>query len=113
MELRAKAGKQFKKLHDWILKNLGKQLSVDSLADYVAMSPRNFSRLFTKETGITPGKYVELMRLNRARELLELSDVSIKLVAELTGFLREERLRRVFVRQLGITPAQYQIHFRS
>ncbi|MCP3927230.1 MAG: GlxA family transcriptional regulator [Desulfobacterales bacterium] len=113
MELRAKAGKQFKKLHDWILENIKEQLSVESLADHVAMSPRNFSRLFTKETGITPGKYVELMRLNRARELLELSDVPIKLVAEHTGFLREERLRRVFVRQLGITPAQYQIHFRS
>ncbi|MCP4024028.1 MAG: GlxA family transcriptional regulator [Desulfobacteraceae bacterium] len=111
MKLRTKAGKQFSKLHDWLIKNLEKPLTVEMLADNAAMSPRNFSRVFTKTTGISPGKYIELMRLNQARELLEESDASIETVADASGFKREERLRRVFVRHLGVTPSQYRIHF--
>ncbi len=96
-----------------MLLNLQKPLSVESLADHITMSPRNFSRIFAKTTGITPGKYLELMRLDHARELLESSNISVEAVAEASGFLREERLRRVFVRQLGVTPSQYRFHFKQ
>lgn len=113
MELRAKAGKQFSNLHDWIIKNIDKKLTVETLADHAAMSPRNCSRSFTRQTGISPGKYVELVRLNRARELLESGDVTLGAIADFSGFLREERLRRAFVRHLGVTPAQYRVHFQS
>jgi transcriptional regulator GlxA family with amidase domain len=112
MRLRARAGGQFIKLHDWILKHLDKPLSVEELADVAGMSPRNFSRTFAKTTGIPPGRYVELMRLNRARELLESSDASIKEVALAAGFMREERLRRAFTRHLTLGPLQYRVHFR-
>ena len=107
-----RSGGQFIKLHDWILKHLDKPLSVEALADVAGMSPRNFSRTFTKTTGIPPGRYVELMRLNRARELLETSDASIKEVALAAGFMREERLRRAFTRHLELGPSQYRVHFR-
>lgn len=113
MELRSKAGKQFTALHDWMFENLEQRLSVELMAERAAMSPRNFSRLFTRETGITPGKYVELMRLNKARELLESADLSMEAIAEASGFIREERLRRAFIRQLKITPFQYRLHFKS
>ena len=113
VELRYKAGKKFNDLHDWILKNLDKPISVEQLADRAAMSPRNFSRAFAAKTGITPGKYVELMRLDRAREILECGDESMASVAEASGFVREDRLRRAFLRQLGTTPSQYRLHFNA
>ena len=72
-----------------------------------------YFRVFTRRTGSTPGKYVAAMRISRARELLESSDMSMEAIAEACGFVREERLRRVFMRQLGITPSRYRIHFRS
>jgi transcriptional regulator GlxA family with amidase domain len=113
IELRAKAGKRFSELHDWILKNMERPLTVESLADHAAMSPRNFSRIFTEKTGSTPGKYVEAMRLSRAREFLESGDMSMEAIAEACGFMSEERFRRAFIRQLGIAPSQYRFHFRS
>lgn len=113
MKLRFKAGKQFSAMHDWILKNMNRKITVESLACQVAMSPRNFSRVMAQTTGLTPGKYVESMRLSRARELLETSDNSIGAIAEACGFMRDERLRRAFIRSFGITPSQYRTHFRS
>jgi transcriptional regulator GlxA family with amidase domain len=107
------AGKQFGELHDWIRANIARPLSVDTLADFVGMSPRNFSRTFASRTGIAPGRYVELMRLNQARELLEATDAPLEEIAGASGFLREERLRRVFLRHLSVTPSKYRIHFRS
>jgi transcriptional regulator GlxA family with amidase domain len=113
LRLRDKAGGAFIKLHDWILKNLDQPLSVDALADVAGMSPRNFSRSFAKATGIPPGRYVELMRLNRARELLETSDAPIKEIAQAAGFGREERLRRAFSRHLAVEPSRYRAHFKQ
>ncbi len=113
MALQSKAGKQFSELHDWILKNMAQPLTVESLADRVAMSPRNFCRIFTKKTGSTPGNYVAAMRLSRARELLESSELPMEEIAQVCGFVREERFRRTFVRHLGVTPSQYRIHFMN
>ena len=81
------------------------------LAEFMAMSPRHFSRSFHQQTGMTPGKYLETIRLEKARELLSTTNQPIKSVAYLCGFQREERLRRLFVKQLGITPSQYRCHF--
>ncbi len=92
---------------------MAQPLTVESLAEHVAMSPRNFSRIFTEITGSTPGKYVEAMRISYARELLESSDMSMETVAEACGFRREERFRRAFIRQLGIAPSQYRFHFSA
>ncbi len=111
MRLREMAGSGFVKLHDWMANHLDKQLKVERLAKYMGMSPRNFSRSFTKTTGIPPAKYVELLRLNRAKEILETSDASIKEVAQVAGFMREERLRQAFTRHLGIGPSQYRNRF--
>lgn len=112
IELRKKAGSRFQSLHDWLLENISRpELLVESLADFMAMSPRHFSRCFHQQTGMTPGKYLEKIRLEKARELLSTTTGSIKSIAYLCGFQQEERLRRLFIKQLGITPSQYRYHF--
>lgn len=111
LRLQQRAGERFSSLHQWLSENLDRSLGVEAMADQMGMSPRNFSRVFTNVTGMTPGKYIESMRLERARELLESGQQAINLVAEMSGFGREERMRRAFVRELGVTPGLYQRHF--
>jgi transcriptional regulator GlxA family with amidase domain len=98
-------------LQSWILENLASDLSVEKLADRVAMSPRNFTRVFTRETGITPAKYVEEARLDAARQLLEQSSEGLDQVAVATGFGNSLNLRRVFERNLQLTPTDYRKRF--
>ena len=100
-------------LQSWILENLACDLSVEKLADRVAMSPRNFTRVFTRETGITPAKYVEEARLDAARQLLEQSSEGLDQVAVATGFGNSLNLRRVFERNLQLTPTEYRKRFCS
>jgi len=97
MELRSKAGEAFSQLHDWILENIESPLLIEDLAEQAMMSPRNFSRIFTEKIGLTLGKYVELIRLGRARELFEAGTQAVDAIARISGFKREERMRRVFI----------------
>ena len=75
-----------RELQAWLPDNLTADLSVENLAAHVAMSPRNFTRVFTRETGITPAKYVEEIRLSIARQLLEQTSQNIECIALSTGF---------------------------
>jgi transcriptional regulator GlxA family with amidase domain len=111
LQLREKAGKRFAQLHDWLNEHLQLPLNVEKMAEQAAMSPRHFARNFTAETGITPGEYIELMRMERARILLSSTQASLDLIADQSGFGREERMRRVFIKRLGVTPGQYRIRF--
>jgi len=113
LDSQALAGKRFSELHEWILENLCEPLSVEHLADRAGMSPRNFSRVFSSETGTSPGRYVESIRLNLAREMLESGKDPLDKVAEACGFGREERLRRAFLRRFRITPVEYRNHFKN
>lgn len=83
---------------------------VDGLAEQMNMSPRNFSRRFIQEVGISPGKYVEKIRVDHAKRLLAESNDSIESVANQCG-LSSEVLRRTFIRYLGVSPTQYRDHF--
>lgn len=98
-------------LQAWILENLDKDLSVEKLADRVAMSPRNFTRVFTRETGTPPARYVEEARLDAARQRLEQSTEGVEQVASATGFGNGLNLRRVFERNLQLTPSEYRERF--
>ena len=111
MQLRHKTGERFNKLHDWLQENIRSALSVEQMADFCRMSPRHFARRFTDTVNITPAKYLEQLRLTKARELLETTNLSIEAVALDTGFGREERLRRTFLKILGVTPGLYRQHF--
>ena len=96
-----------RELQIWIAEHLEAKLSVDDLADRMAMSVRNFERVFTREVGTTPSQYVLQMRVEAARRLLERTDGGLKRVASTAGFGSVDVMRRAFVRLLGITPRRY------
>ena len=98
-------------LQSWIMQNPEEDLKVDALAKRMAMSSRNFARLFLTETGITPAKFVELVRIDAARNLLELTKFPIDNIANSSGFKDPENMRRAFIRQLGVNPRDYRSRF--
>ncbi|WP_231950242.1 GlxA family transcriptional regulator [Paraburkholderia caribensis] len=101
----------FGPLFDWLDKNLHRSLKITDLADEVGMSPRTFMRHFTDKIGMTPGKALEGLRLERAQSLLTTTTFSIAEVARRAGFGREERLRNAFVRRFSIGPTQWRQRF--
>ena len=103
--------KPLRELCVWMVENLGRDLSVSVLASRVAMSDRNFARVFAQELGVTPARYVEQLRLEAARRELELSDKGLEQVALASGFSSGELLRRAFMRRYGIPPHTYRGHF--
>jgi transcriptional regulator GlxA family with amidase domain len=99
--------KSMQELQIWIADNLHRELSVQLLAEYVAMSVRNFERVFTREVGSTPSRYVANLRVEAARRQLIQTEKSIEQVAASCGFGSADLMRRAFVRTLGVTPARY------
>ncbi|NQE63991.1 GlxA family transcriptional regulator [Caulobacter sp. RHG1] len=95
---------RFDALLSWARQNLAESLSVEQLADRAAMSPRNFARLFAQETGVTPAKAVERLRVEAARALLDSQPLQVEDVALETGFGDSERMRRAFIRAFGQPP---------
>jgi transcriptional regulator GlxA family with amidase domain len=96
-----------RELQIWIAEHLQTNLSVDGLADRMAMSVRTFERVFTREVGTTPAQYVLQMRVEAARRELERTDKGLKQVASATGFGSVDVMRRAFVRLLGLPPVRY------
>jgi transcriptional regulator GlxA family with amidase domain len=86
-------------------------LSLTALADRVHMSPRHFARVFTAEVGVSPGRYVERIRLETARRLLVESGDGTDAIARAAGFGNYQALRRAFVSALGVSPAEYRRRF--
>jgi transcriptional regulator GlxA family with amidase domain len=96
-----------RELQIWIAEHLGSRLSVEDLAERMAMSVRNFERVFTREVGQTPSQYVLQLRVEAARRKLERTEGGLKQVAAAAGFGSVDAMRRAFVRLLGITPGRY------
>ncbi len=104
--------KPLRELEAWVLDNLQKPLTVPLLAERVAMSPRNFARVFTNEMKNTPARFVERLRVEAARRRLEESQNSMETIADECGFGSVNLMRTVFQRTLKIAPGQYRRHFR-
>lgn len=85
-------------------RNLARDLTVERLAKVACLSPRQFSRVFRLETGLSPARAVENLRLEAARLMLEQGRVPIESIAVDTGFGHRERMRRSFLRTFGQTP---------
>jgi transcriptional regulator GlxA family with amidase domain len=96
-----------RELQIWIADHLDTRLSVEDLAERMAMSVRNFERVFTREVGTTPSQYVLQARVEAARLKLERTDGALKQVAAAAGFGSVDVMRRAFLRVLGITPRRY------
>src|SRR4051794_19356977 len=101
-----------RELQSWIADNLDDDLRVETLAERAAMSPRNFARFFRREIGLTPAAYVEELRVERARQLLEDSADPVDAISVRCGFGTPETMRRAFARRVGVSPAQYRSRFR-
>lgn len=104
-------GQHFGTLIEWLRDNHQDAITVDTMADRMAMSVRNFGRRFTREVGITPAAYLENLRLELAKAQMEKSNRPTALIAEETGFGSVLRMRRAFQKHLGITPGQYRARF--
>jgi transcriptional regulator GlxA family with amidase domain len=81
------------------------------LADRAHMSPRNFARAFSREVGLTPGAYVEAVRLEHARMALEATAEPVDRIALRCGFGTPETMRRSFHRRLRVSPSEYRDRF--
>ncbi len=103
VELGGRTGR-FAGLIGWVREHLAEPLTVENLADHAAMSPRNFARAFVAETGTTPAKAVERLRIDVARAAVERSHVPFDRIAEEAGFGDAGRMRRAFLRNLGHPP---------
>jgi len=98
-------------LLEWLPAHLGDDLSLEALAAQARMTPRTLSRVFVRELGMGPGRYVERIRLEAARSLLQDAQASIGTVARLTGFGHPENLRRTFHKHLAVSPQEYAERF--
>jgi transcriptional regulator GlxA family with amidase domain len=97
-------GSRFSPLLAWARERLDERLSIERLADRAAMSPRHFARAFAAETGMTPAKAIERLRLEASRARIESGTEPIERVAAGAGFGDPERMRRAFIRVYGQPP---------
>jgi transcriptional regulator GlxA family with amidase domain len=103
---------RFSALHAWIIENIASDLRVEMLAEKAGMTPRTFARTYTSRTGMTPASGVEALRVETARLLLESRQIGgVVEVAKRAGFGDDERMRRAFLRHLGVSPTEYRNRF--
>ncbi|MFD7156510.1 GlxA family transcriptional regulator [Kribbella sp. NPDC059898] len=103
---------QLRAITDIVITDPAAEHTLPNLAAAAAVSPRHLTRLFQREFGITPVRWVERVRLDRAQQLL-LDGHSITAAARLSGLGSDETLRRAFARHLGVTPSEYLRRFRT
>ena len=112
LELKAPTGR-FAPLLTWAREHLDEPLTVEHLAERAGMSSRHFTRAFVAETGTTPFKAVERLRIEVARQQVQSSHQPIERVARSTGFRDPERMRRAFIRAFGQPPQSLRRAARS
>ena len=101
------------KLHGWFNENLHEALDVASIAEHLNMSTRNFTRVFHKQTGVSPAKFIEKLRVETARKYLEDTDMPLEHIAQKCGLCGLVSMRRTFLRHLMTTPSDYRRAFRT
>ena len=102
-----------RKVCEWILEHIKEEITVETLAEYALMSPRNFARVFARELQITPAKFINKLRVENACQYLIETQLSIDEIAQICGLKSGENLRRQFLILMEITPAQYRKSFQS
>lgn len=107
------ASDRFDGMLQWLTENLHRSVTIADLADLAGMSPRNFARRFVERTGTTPGRFLERLRAERARHLLETTRLPLVRVAERAGLRDEQGLRRALVKAFGKGPRALRSEFRD
>lgn len=102
-----KSEDSFYKLESWIDKNIHRSLSVDEMAQESNMSLRNFHRQFKTAFGLPPNKYIQLKRIEKAKDLLLQKNLSIDEIVEKIGLFDQSSFRKIFLRELGVSPAEF------
>jgi transcriptional regulator GlxA family with amidase domain len=102
-----------RELQAWVVDHPEADCSVPALAQRVAMSPRNFARVFLRQIGLTPAQYVEKVRVEAARRRLEDSTDGVDAIAARCGFGTAETMRRTFLRHVRVAPSDYRTRFRA
>ena len=112
-QLRAQSAQRapLREVQQWISEHPGADLSVPALAARAGLSPRQFARTFSAETGVSPGRHVAEVRLEAARRMLEDPSRGVNQVARACGYGTAEAMRRAFLRVLGVPPASYRHRF--
>jgi len=112
-QLKAQAASRepLRALQTFVAEKPDEALDVGALAKRAALSPRHFARVFKRELGTTPARYVENVRLEAARAKLEETRCSLDEIAASCGFGSAESLRRTFIRKLGVSPGLYRTRF--
>jgi transcriptional regulator GlxA family with amidase domain len=105
--------KPLRHVQQWITEHPAENLTVESLALKASLSPRQFARAFTAEVGMTPGRYVERVRIEAARRRLEDTANGIEETARACGYGTPEAMRRAFIKTLGVSPAEYRRRFTA
>jgi len=113
LQAQAAQSSELRELQAWIADHLAHDLSVAMLAERVAMSPRNFARVFAREVGETPARYVERLRVEAVRRMLEAGDQRLEAVAHSAGFGNADVMRQAFQRHVQTTPERYRAAFRA
>ena len=113
LQRRLEGGTPLRKVQDYVMAHVGEPFPVERLAEIAGTSARSIARLFVKEMGLTPHDFVESVRLDQARNLLEATDLALKAVAFDCGFAGPEQMRAVFQRRLGLGPQRYRESFRT
>ncbi|HET8705118.1 MAG TPA: helix-turn-helix domain-containing protein, partial [Pseudomonadales bacterium] len=111
MALQKQQRTSFSELVIWMSEHLHQPLDIDTLAEKACMSPRHFSRKFQQETGVSPMRFLNQLRLEKSRTLLEQKHQAVQSVAQACGFQSAETFRRQFHEHYGISPMQYQGRF--
>lgn len=96
---------RFAPLLAWARSRLGEPLPVERLADEAALSVRQFTRAFTRSTGLPPARAIERLRVEAARAAIEADATPLETVALRTGFGGPDRMRRAFLRHTGLPPS--------
>jgi transcriptional regulator GlxA family with amidase domain len=101
------------KVQTYVMDHMREALPVERLAEIAGVSARSIARLFVRELGVTPHEFVEGVRLDQARNLLESTDAALKAVAFDCGFASPDQMRSAFHRRLNVTPLEYRGSFRT
>jgi transcriptional regulator GlxA family with amidase domain len=101
------------KVQSYVMEHIQEAFPVERLADIAGVSPRGIARLFVRDLGVTPHEFVEGVRLDHARNLLESTAAALKAVAFDCGFASPDQMRSAFQRRLNVTPQQYRGSFRA